>query len=280
MEKQYYDTPYIIFDDGRCYSLRTNKFLTPQMSAKYPTYNLTIDGKKKKTKVHRMVAEMFLEKIDDEHNIVNHKDGDTHNFNLSNLEWVTASENTAHAHANGLIKRGDQTINKYTYNLPHEEWCEVGEWPNYLISSKGRVMNSKTKRLLKQAISNKGYYEVNLWKNNKGTTKQVHQLVYSYFNNDQELQGYVINHIDGNKLNNDINNLEKITYQENNYHATYIIKTNNSSKKVRQLDLDGKEIKIYPSIAQAQRETNINNISRAIKKKYKTGNYIWEFVND
>ena len=107
MEKQYYDTPYIIFDDGRCYSLRTNKFLTPQMSAKYPTYNLTIDGKKKKTKVHRMVAEMFLEKVDDEHNIVNHKDGDTHNFNLSNLEWVTASENIAHAHANGLIKKGD-----------------------------------------------------------------------------------------------------------------------------------------------------------------------------
>ena len=279
MEKQYLNTPYIIYDDGRCYSLRTNKFLTPQMSVKYPTYNLTIDGKKKKKKIHRLVAETFLEGQDEEHNIVNHIDGDTHNFKLNNLEWVSANENSKHAHSNGLITKGNQTINKFTYNLPGENWTEVKEWPNYSISSFGRIMNNKTKRLLKQTISNNGYYEVNLWKNNKGVTKQIHQLVYSYFNNDFILEGYVINHKDGNKLNNNKENLEKISYQENNLHATYIIKTNQSAKSVKQLTIEGKVVQIFPSIAQATRETGINCISRAIKKHYKAGGYYWEFNN-
>lgn len=277
MEKQYYNYPYIIYDDGRCYSLRTNKFLTPQMTVKYPTYNLTLDGKKKKKKVHRLVAEMFLIQPDAEHNIVNHIDGDTHNFKLENLEWVTLSENSKHAHANGLIPKGEQIINKFTYNLPNEEWTLVEEWPNYVISSCGRIMNSKTKRILKPAISNNGYYEVNLWKNNKGTTKQIHQLVYSYFFQDFNLKGFVINHKDGNKLNNNKDNLEKVNYQENNLHASYVIKTNKTAKPVRQLDLNNNLIKIFPSIAQAQRETGISCISRAIKLHYKAGGYYWEF---
>lgn len=46
MFKQYKDTPYDIYDDGRCYSHLSNKFLTPKMSVTYPTYNLTINGKK------------------------------------------------------------------------------------------------------------------------------------------------------------------------------------------------------------------------------------------
>lgn len=209
MEKQYYNYPYIIYDDGRCYSLRTNKFLTPQMSAKYPSYNLTLDGRKKKIKVHRMVAEMFLQQPDKEHNIVNHIDGDTHNFKLENLEWVTAQENSQHAHASGLVTKGDQVINKFTYNLPGEEWFLVEEFPNYVISTCGRIMNSRTKRLLKQVVSNNGYYEVNLWKNNKGTIIQIHRLVYMYSNQDFDLEGYVINHIDGDKLNNNKDNLRK-----------------------------------------------------------------------
>ena len=48
MKKRYLNTSYIIYDDGRCYSELSNKFLTPQMSARYPTYNLTLNGKKKK----------------------------------------------------------------------------------------------------------------------------------------------------------------------------------------------------------------------------------------
>jgi hypothetical protein len=38
---------------------------------------------------------------------VNHKDGDTHNFNINNLEWVTEKENSIHAINTGLRKNGN-----------------------------------------------------------------------------------------------------------------------------------------------------------------------------
>lgn len=177
-----------------------------------------------------MVAETFLKPIEGK-NIVNHIDGDTHNFNINNLEWVTEKENSQHAIKTGLRKNGDQTINKFTSNLPNEEWMPIMNYPNYIISSCGRIMNINTKRLLKQYIDNAGgYYCVNLWKNNQGKTIRVHPLVYSHFYNDFDLKNYVINHKDGNKLNNNKDNLEKITYSENNLHAVYTIKTNACAK--------------------------------------------------
>ena len=59
-KKQYYDSQYEIWEDGTCINIITNHILKPQMTSHYPTYNLTLNGKKKKIKIHRMVAEMFL----------------------------------------------------------------------------------------------------------------------------------------------------------------------------------------------------------------------------
>lgn len=277
MFQQYKNTPYIIYDDGRCFSNLSNKFLTPKMSVTYPTYNLTIDGKKKQVKIHRMVAETFLVQPIDK-NIVNHIDGDTHNFKVDNLEWVSAKENSLHAINTGLRKNGDQTINKFCGNLPNEEWKPIKNYPNYIVSSIGRVMNIRTKRLLKSYLDNSGGYEcVNLWRNNCGKIYRIHTLVYTHFYNDFDLSNYAINHIDGNKLNNNMLNLEKITYQENNLHAIYNIKTNKSSKVIYQLDKDRNIIKEYPSITKAQKELGISNISRAIAKNGQAGGYYWKF---
>ena len=276
MFKQYLDTPYDIDENGKCFSHLSNKYLTPQMTNKYPTYNLTIEGKKKKTKIHRMVAEAFLPRIEGK-DIVNHKDGDTKNYRLSNLEWRDHQENSIHAVETGLRPKGDQKINKYQDNLPGEEWLPVKDYSNYVISSCGRIMNIKTKRLLKQVIGNNGYYEVNLWKNNHGTTTQIHRLVYSHFYDDFDLQGYVINHKDGDKLNNNKSNLEKNTYQENNLHAVYAIKTNSCIRPVLQYDKEMNFIAEYPSIAEAQRALGIKNVSRAAKNNLTAGGFYWKY---
>ena len=67
----------------------------------YLGFNLVKDGKSKTSKVHRVVANAFIE---NEHNKpeVNHKDGNKHNNNVSNLEWVTVGENQSHAYKIGL----------------------------------------------------------------------------------------------------------------------------------------------------------------------------------
>lgn len=275
MYKQYKNSSYDIYDDGRCFSHKTNRFMTPQMSSKYPTYNLSLENKKRKIKIHRMVAETFLENPENKP-FVNHIDGDTHNFHVSNLEWVTASENNLHAVKTGLRSVSDQTPN-YTPKEESVDWVPILGYPNYIISNIGEIQNIRTKRILKPALNPRGYYEVSLWKNNRGSTVQIHQLVYISFSGDNSLQGYVINHKDGNKKNNDYLNLEKVTYRENNLHAEYVIKTHNSAKKVMQLDETKNIINEYPSIAQAQRETGISNIGRAIKQNCRAGGFYWCF---
>lgn len=273
---RYLDSDYDIYEDGRCYSHKSNKWLTPQMNAKYPTYNLTLKGKKKKIKVHRMVAETFLAKPYNK-NIVNHKDGNTHNFHLSNLEWANEKENSQHAIKNNLIPKGDQTPTFFDFNLDTEQWVECYNYPNYNISSCGRVVNKRTGRLLKICIDNKGYPYANFWRQGKGKVHQIHRIEFQSFYPRKDLSNLVINHIDGNKTNNYLNNLEAITRQENNLHAEYQIKTHLCAKPIIQYDENWNLIQEFVSISQAQKITGISNISRAIKKQYLAGGFYWKF---
>lgn len=274
--KQYLNTDYIIYEDGRCFSNKSNKFLIPKMSVKYPTYNLTIKGKKKSIKVHRMVAETFIPNPENLP-VVNHKDGNTYNYQVNNLEWCSYSDNSRHAFQIGLSCNNNQKAIFYKDDYENELWQPIIDYDNYLISNYGRIINKNTKRLKKTPLDNNGYPHTSLWKENKSKTLQVHQLVYYSFHPNETKEGYVINHIDGNKTNNKLDNLERITYQENNYHAEYISKKHNCGKKVGQFDSNNL-IAQYNSIAEATRITNITNISRAIKNNGYAGNYKWKFI--
>ena len=278
-KKRYKDSDYIIYADGRCYSNKSHKFLTPKMSAKYPSYNLTLDGNKKAVKVHRMVAETFIEQPEGK-NIVNHKDGDTHNFKKENLEWVTAQENSLHAREAGLSTNNDQTAVLLQDNLiPGEIWVPLIGFDNYNISNYGRIVNKNTKRIKKTPLDNNGYPHTNLWKDGKGKTFQVHRIEFQSFYPEEDLEGFVINHIDGDKTNNKLSNLEKTTYAENNLHAEYISKTHACAKAVLQLDIDGNIISEYPSIKEAEAQTKTSCISRAIRNNYCANGFYWKFKN-
>jgi hypothetical protein len=111
--KRYKDTYYLISDLGNVWSERYDRALSP-IKQRYLTIDMRHNGSKFKASVHRMVAETFIPNPDNKP-YVNHIDGNKHNNAVSNLEWVTASENSFHAVEAGLSPVGEQkTLAKLT----------------------------------------------------------------------------------------------------------------------------------------------------------------------
>ena len=108
----------------------------------------------------------------------------------------------------------------------------------------------------------------------------AHRLVAEYFiPNPNNLP--VVNHIDGNKLNNDINNLRKILMSDNVKAALYEQKTNKTVKSVAQYTLNGEFLKDYSSAAEAVRCLNLDSstISKVCRGKNKThGGFIFKYI--
>lgn len=98
------------------------------------------------------------------------------------------------------------------------QWKEIqGYNGRYFISSDGQIKN-KYGKILKPWIRN-GYYTIGLMVNKKRTNYYVHRLVAEYFLSNPDQQRDFVNHLDGNKLNNNVSNLEWCTRQENAQHA-------------------------------------------------------------
>lgn len=150
---------------------------------------------------------------------------------------------------------------------------------NYTISKNGEVINIKTNKILKQRI-NQGRLMVELWKNNKKKHCFVHRLIAIAFISNPNNKPQ-INHINGNPLDNRVENLEWVTDSENKYHA---YKTNLKYPKcisVFQYDLNGNMIKKYKSILDAYKETKIDrkSIKLNLQNKYKqAGGYVWKTI--
>ena len=93
---------YIIDTDGNIFSFKLDRMLIKTISTKgYHMVTLNKDGYKKSYPTHRLVAMTFLPNPDNKPQ-VNHIDGNKANNSLSNLEWVTGSENVRHAVKMGL----------------------------------------------------------------------------------------------------------------------------------------------------------------------------------
>ncbi len=90
----------------------------------------------------------------------------------------------------------------------------------YEVSNYGRVRNKRTKRFLTQHDNGKGYLFVQLWRNNKGKREYVHRLVALAFIPNPDKKP-TVNHKDEDKQNNYVENLEWMTYKENNNYRTH-----------------------------------------------------------
>lgn len=162
--------------------------------------------------------------------------------------------------------------------LEGELWKEVCiDNKKCWVSSLGRYKNSQNIILANMNPSISGYISVTIG----FKTYRLHRLIAQAFINNPENKEQV-NHIDGNKINNTVSNLEWVTNQENQIHKHKIGLGNNFTRKIGQYDLNNNLIKEYPSIATASKENNIHkaNIQGILKNKRKTaGGFIWKYLD-
>lgn len=173
---------------------------------------------------------------------------------------------------------------------------QIKGFPRYYVTNAGDIYSRKGRlgriKKLKTAKDKKGYLRTALSNHNKSTTFKVHRLVAETFIPNPENKPQV-NHKNGVKTDNRVENLEWCTQSENMQHAHKILgikssnfgkfgKDNHSSKPVYQLK-NGEIIAEFGSIGEAERETGAKttNIIACCKGKYKqTHGYQWRYKNE
>lgn len=115
--------------------------------------------------------------------------------------------------------------------MDKELWKEIENYKGYYVSNLGRVKSTKKEKslILKEVKTKNGYVRVWLYNDKKGKSYLIHRLVAKAFlpnpNNAPQ-----VNHIDENKTNNKVSNLEWITAKDNCNHGTHNLKISKAMK--------------------------------------------------
>lgn len=189
-----------------------------------------------------------------------------------------------------------------------EIWKDINGFEGYYqISDYGNVrsldrfdgVNHRKGQLLKPTLKFNGYLQVGLRKHNKRKYFSIHRLVAIHFIDNPENKKQ-INHIDCNKQNNTINNLEWVTPKENQFHAKENGLRNNmpsgekhtnygkyaenskSAKPIIRYNRETGETKLYKAKILAKNDGfDVTSISKCCHKKLKTHKgYEWYFEED
>lgn len=182
--------------------------------------------------------------------------------------------------------------------MQEEIWKDIKGYEGfYQVSNLGKVRSFprrgtyKTIYILKPRKTHKGYLQVILTKNNKPKSFSIHRLVAKTFISN--LNNYPqVNHIDGNKLNNCVDNLEWCTNEHNMKEACRLGlrdhiykkgKENPRSVVINQYNFQGKFIKKWYCVRDIERELNFDNrniCACARHKKKSAYGFIWRYKDD
>lgn len=154
-------------------------------------------------------------------------------------------------------------------------WTPINDYPGYSVSSNGFVRNDKRGRLRSIWRDRTGYCFVTLRQNKKPRACLVHRLVaINFLGAHPSLQ---VNHIDGNKNNNSLSNLEWVTAKANMFHRFHVLnKGNNNKLPVLRVE-DGRIFDSLTEAANAVGDT-VGNICRACKEPHRTAKgFHWQY---
>lgn len=166
---------------------------------------------------------------------------------------------------------------------------EIRSLDRDIFASNGVVYHRKG-CMLKQTVckgrvddqNRQGYCVVNLRKPGTAKVCPVHVLVANAFiPNPENLP--TVNHIDGDKLNNSVRNLEWASYTDNNVHALHNHLRNPRGNRIAQYTRDGSFVAMYSSACEAERRTGIThmNIFQCLHGRTKTaGGFVWKHVSE
>ena len=164
-----------------------------------------------------------------------------------------------------------------------EIWKDVVGYEGlYQVSNLGKIRSTRCE--LRQQVSNRGYFTVNLYKERKQRRKTVHRIVAEAFI-PNPLSHSQINHIDENKKNNSVSNLEWCSPSENNlkYHQNHPgskRRGKRKGKKVLQISLNGNVVREWDNARQVFIETGMSDwsVSQCCRGVWKTAyGYKWQY---
>ena len=199
--------------------------------------------------------------------------------------------------ANGFLW---EYLTETIVDIKPSDGVNIIDFENYLITPSGLIYSLKSKRYLNPSENDTGYLIIDLHKENKSSESKddatykiddkihnytrkrtalrkkfrVHILVAQHFipNSSPDTQ-IEIDHIDKNRKNNNVENLEWVTPKQN------IERSHN--KPVMQFNADNKFVCMYASIENAGLDTKINpkNISSSLRRNNKAGGFIWKYAD-
>jgi hypothetical protein len=203
------------------------------------------------------------------------------------IKNINAEFNNVRSGISMVINNKQQTSYGYKWKKVEQEHLENEEWreikieekntEGYFISSLGRFKNRKGVIMKDYKPHHSGYVylRVNIDK------YALHRLVALTFIPNLQNKPFV-NHIDGNKINNKVDNLEWVTCAENNLHNHKIGLIKCFTRKVGQYDLKMNEINRFNSIKEAADYLHISlsSIKAVLYKKQNTGaGFIWKYLD-
>ena len=160
-----------------------------------------------------------------------------------------------------------------------EKYIVINEFDNYAISNLGNIKNIKKGNILTPYLNTNGYLTYTFCQNGVKKTFRLHRLVALYFIDNPNNLPYV-NHKDGDKTNNKVENLEWCTAKENDTHARSS-GLKNQEKPIIAKNIETNETLTFKSVTEAGAFLGINKgtISKVLNgKRNQTHGYKFYFI--